>query len=229
MKGIFCSYLIDTKLALVCKLLFGVVVVFVAVTMESTSGMLPNPVALFATLTIGDILLLGFDARLDKFWRIMPIRQSIIVLSRYLHRLVGLCFGTILAIIVVLINAPGSIVSFNFIAFIFGIFLTQQSLLIVAGFLFLNKGSIFANLVGIVLLILPFSKLYLLFEPSAIHGIISNRIAGVPITSGDIFYQTSRWVMFVAISFVIYVISYFVTVLAYRKTDYRPWHFWQQV
>ena len=181
-------------------------------------------VNMFAVIPIGFIVFMNLgNHKLNRYFRVMPIRPRTLLLWDYLYNLAALAFGVVVTIIIVAIFHENAVVGISFTLLVVGTFL-----------LALGLGNIIFNLIaqkywylGLLADFVAIIPLYLLFGASTIHGIVRGRVAGVYITSSPIFTDIRRWLAFVAIGMGFYAVSYFVALALYKKKDYQPpiwWH-----
>lgn len=214
----------DTKFGRIGKVAYVLFVIVMLATMGYTPR--PAPISIFAAMPMGYLLLMGFEVRLLRFWRIMPLRPRIVVLARYIHYAICLLIGLVFIIATILILDRRNIASYNFTMLVLGFFLSQQGLANAIEYYFNSKRPVLSYTISLVFFAAPVSLIYLIFGAEAVNGIISDRIAGVAVMSQDVFSYPGRFAIFLGISFTIYVASYFFALRAYKKTDFQQLPDW---
>ena len=218
MRGILRSCWIVSPLSLVLRVLYLALIVFLVVSSQATFH------TLFAAMFMGFLVLINpATLQMRKYFRVMPIKLSTILLMEYLHNLVALAFGAGIAVAGVFIFSDNVVVSINFVLFLIGLILTTLGLGGIVGALLRQKYWYLSLLMYVVAL----APLYLIFGVDTIHGLVRGRIDGVYITSSPIFTDTASWLAFVALGLAVYVVSYFVATALYKKKDYeKPVAWW---
>jgi len=224
MGGIFRSYFIDTKLARAGRIAYPLFLLFAI-----ASNRAADFISIIAILPMGFLILIGFESRLDRYLRVMPIRSSTIVLAKYIHILVSLLVGVAAVVVLVLIfHNYERVVRLNFIMLVTGSFLVVVGVAEIT-LLFYKRNVLrfiwqYALVWGV-----PIVILYLVLGASTIHDIVRGRVQGIPVTSAEVFTNTGTWIVYIAVSVAVFVASYFAAVAAYRKSDYVQVHWWERM
>ena len=144
---------------------------------------------------------------------------------RYFLHLFMLLFGVAVAVTGILVFGDEITAKLNIMMLLFGVSLSHQG--VMNAFVNNKPNDGFMSLViTLVLLVGSFLQLYSVFGVTTINNIITGRMSGIPIIDSGIFAETTRWVVFTAVSVVIYIISYFAAVYMYKRTDYQQASAW---
>jgi len=216
MRGILKSYLTDTKRIMAGRI--AAFLFYIAIAFVQSSHLL----AVFILLIAAILPTLGMDSRLNRFLRVMPIRARVVVLAQYLHQVVVFVIGVVLCIGYILIVANKDVVVINFALMCLGVWVGFFAVMALCSYSSISKNRFVSNVVAWLCLLLPFLQLYLVFGFDTINTIIHDRASGVPITDSHMFTDTGSWVIYLAISLVLYVGSYFLVVEHYKKADCQP-------
>jgi len=216
MAGIFRSYFVDTKLVRAGRIAYLLFIILLVLPFFGEVSF----AALFAAVPTGFIVCLGLETRLDRYFRVMPIKASKIILMRYLLNAAMFLMGTSLAVASVLIFSEDPVVRIHFIMLVFGVFLTVQGISNTMGNNF-SSNQVLMVVIACLLYIIPFLQMYLVFGFSTVNHIISGRMSGIYITQSDAFADTNKFIVYVAVSIAVYIISYFAALRIYKNTDYR--------
>jgi len=224
MSGIFCSYLADTRLARTGRLAYLLILIF-AIISTGTADFIST----IALLPMGFMIFLGLESRLDRYLRVMPIKSSTIVLAKYIHILASLLVGVVAALVLVLIfHDYDRAVRLHFIMLVTGAFLMCVGVAEIT--LLFHKRNVWWYIWQFVLIwSVPVGMLYIVLGAGTIHDIVRRRMQGVPITSAEVFTNTNTWIVYIAVSVAVFVVSYFAALAAYRKSDYVQLYWWERL
>jgi len=205
MTSVFRAYIAGGRTSLIIGMIFALGISVITAFAGFRFYSLAVPIA-----TVSSMFISGSGTCFAKYFRVMPVRASIKILSDYAYHMILLITGLALAAVVAIIIGDYYLVSFNIILLVLGYALIYQ------GFYFPLK---YRNPhIGIALIVVPVPVLYLVFGGSNVHGIVSSAVSGIPVTEVDIFSNTAHWLVFMAISLAIYIGSYFATVASYKKS-----------
>ena len=223
MAGILRSYLVDTTLGRLGRFAYAMFILLLIVYFGISSEV--DYLVPLMAVPMGHIVFLGLGTRMDRYWRVMPIKPSRIMLMRYFLHLFMLLFGVVVAVTGILVFSDEIITKLNFMLLLLGMTLSHQGVMNA----FVNNkpnDGFMSLLITLVLLIGSFLQLYLVFGFSTINSIITGRMSGIPISDSGIFTETTRWIVFAAVNIIIYIVSYFVAVYLYKRRDYQQASAW---
>ena len=197
--GVFRAYLAGTRGALLLELLFTVPLAIFVAWRGSPFFSVVMSIAGFAIVSVASL-----NTSFEKYFSVMPIKTWAVLLAEYIYFLAFIVAGTILSIICTIIAGNDFISSLNIILFVLGYALT------VFGFLAMLWPIIKTWV--IFLLPLPIAQMYLVLGTSRVHEIFTAGVSAMPVADTDVFGATPIWLVFIAVSLVVFIGSYFVTV-----------------
>jgi len=196
--GIFLAYLTGIK----GVLLFELLLVIPLVIIVAWSGTLFYSIAMsiggFSTIAIASL-----NTIFEKYFAVMPIKAWAVLLAEYLYFIIFAAVGVAIAILCAIIVGSGLIVSLNLILFVLGYVLSVFGF--IAMFWPIIKGWV------MFLVLVPIAQMYLVLGTSRVHDIFLAGISATPVAEIDVFGATPIWLVFIAVSLVIFIGSYFVT------------------
>ena len=204
MAGIFHSYFWDVK----WKTLGWMVFFMVLAIIQAFMGLVFNSVLFM--IAMGSAFVFA-EPCFSKYWRIMPIKPGTVVLAQYTITTIGMVFGTAMAFAIVLIFGRSYFtIYFNSLLFFAGMAITMN--------------SVCPNYKWRYIMFLPsviavVGQLYLVFGVSVMHGIVFDMVDGMQVKDSEIFIDTTRWLIFLVISVIVYIISYHVSLAVYKKSE----------
>jgi len=180
-----------------------------------------------ALLAMGFLMLLNLNYRMRKYFRIMPIRPWVLLLSEYVHVVVCMAVGAVVTISIVLLFSDNVMVKLNFILLLVGMLFIMQAV----SDAFKHCTLLWHSWLGVAwimlwIAIVPMALLYAVFGFDIVNDIIVERISGVYITSHEIFTNTTRMAWFCLLGFVVYVVSFFASLRFYMSKDYEQALWW---
>jgi len=197
--AIFLVYLAGIRGALLMELL---IVIPLAIIVAWSSGALFYSVA----MSIGGfaaVAIMSLNTSFEKYFSVMPLKTWAVLFAEYFYFLVFIAVGTVFAVASAFIAGGGLTVSLNIILFVLGYVLT------VFGFLAMFWPII--RMWAFSVLLLPIAQMYLVLGISQVHEIFTAGVSLTPIAEMDVFGTTPIWLIFIAVSLVIFVGSYFAT------------------
>jgi len=215
MKSVLYCYFMNHRLAVAGKLLWVALVGFIVI--NSIINDIVNFFTLFVTMPSGFLLSINTNTKLDRYFRIMPIRPRTIVLARFIQSFVSLAVGTVLSAIIVLIFSHNLIPDFNFMLLYLGVFMASLAVGNVLSYIVLNKywyasyGSY----------LLPIALAYIVFSPATIHDLVRDTAAGTHMMESAVFANSTPFIIFAAISFIAFMCSHAASAALLKKTDHQ--------
>jgi len=205
---VFLVYLAGVRGALLLELLLVVPLTVIV----AWSGALFYGIAMsivgFAIVSIASL-----NTSFEKYFSVMPIKAWVVLLTEYLYFLTFIAVGTIIAVICAIIAGGGLIVSLNVILFVLGYVLTMFGF--IAMLWPIIKSWVF------FLLPVPIAQMYLVLGTSRVYEILTAGVSATPIADTDVFGDTPIWLVFIAVSLIIFVGSYFVSLKIEKIQQYN--------
>lgn len=207
MRGIIHSYLVHSKIMILAKIAYIIFLVWWIPFSDGQSFVL-------ASIAIGggSVLLMNTSTFGVGYLRIMPVKSWKVVFVPYLYSIVAFVMGLVFAFARILFFGDHGITDINLVLFATGLFMTIYSV---------SQIYTYVKSMFIILLALtaPVLQLVIIFGIPEIYEVVRNWIDGTYLMQSDIFYQTTRWLIFLAISIMLYIASYFVAIVVYKKSD----------
>ena len=204
MAGIFHSYFWDYKWKILGWMIF-----FISMAIfQAYIGIVFNGIAF--------MVVMGSAFVFEKpcfsiYWRVMPVKPGTVVLAQYIITAISIVFGAVMAFAIVLVFGRNDFtVYLNSFLFLTGMVITTN--------------SVCPNYKMRYIMFLPSAitvvvQLYIVFGVSAIHSVVFDVIDGIQIRDSTVFTDTTRWLVFLVISIVAYIISYFVSLAIYKRSE----------
>jgi len=168
-------------------------------------------------VTSGSFLATGVDNTcFSRYLTTMPIKPSKLILAQYIIYTTALLAGVAMAVVCVFIIGGNLTIGFNILLLVLGIWVTLYAIT--------GPGKIIKNYWLVILplwVTIVIGQLYLVFGATTIHNTIRRAQSYGEIMESPIFYDTTRWLIFMGCSLTLFVLSYFAAVVIYKKFDYK--------
>ena len=216
MAGILQNYLIGTKLSWVAR--------FCAFAMMAAFAMFArhdNVMFLLVIAPMGLLVLIDFNTRLHRFYRIMPIKPWIIVLVNFFHNFLAIFIGVAVAVTVVLVSSTDTALGLGVILFGAAVQLSAQASILSVFYAMTYRWYliIFVPILG------PLALMYLVFGYDAMHQIIRNNELEY-LRHANIFTDMQGMIAFALASLGLYIAAYFPALALYKKSDHFDIKWW---